>query len=1013
MGEQHSVPTRGTTRRELLAAAALFVLSLAYFGILAPYGLELADEGHLLHQIYRTAIGQLPYVDFHTGYSPGVYYLNAWLLNGFQSNLVVVRLTLAGVNTLCVLCMWWLASRMGASPLAAWLTGLAYIAIIPFFDGSFAPFNIPYPAWYVTLFWLLAVIAVVRWWQRGNVAWWFVAGLLAGLVFSFKQNSGLLALANCLIAAALLQRPPPASGVLGRSERLLRWLVPAILTLGFFKLFGAFATGSPAVFLVAPLATVLIVFFWHGEWSPAHDVRRGTLFASLVLLGAGFALTTLPWLIYFWGKLGTAALLRAVFYIGTPYEQYYLIPYPALGRWGKMAALAAIAVAALPMLCRFLRLRLRVALAIAAGVGLAAGIAMIVAPPQMAEGFQASVVMRMRDVSFAIGGVLLWGGVLAFFLRARRAHRPSATGVHLILVVSAVLMHMQIYPRSDYMHLVYAAPGALIIGAWLLDRWAMGLARALGISPGQRLFATAVFQAPAFLIAAVLLSPALLRIDYLVRAWASGDANALVRLETPRAPLVIEPSGGRLFRSLSQTIAFLDRNTQPRDPIFTFPCLDILTFLADRQEVTRHGYYYPGSPGHAVEAEVVDALEAAKPPYAVTLHDHALFFVSSPIYYFNLRDYVTEEYALDRRFGMFDVLTRRSAPPPPKSDPAIEAAPLREVMQTWIAELRHDRGHAAKRVAEQLEQTPPASPEDLGRMILSMTPRQQRVLADLIQKSRSGAGGAALAVALGAPDLPDAEFNLFVRIISAVADLRAVPPLLAALETVPKERVAWVSGNLFTIASRVWIENYFYAAKRGNGPAGLPPGVTTGQLINWLQNPWVNPGLRSFALRMAGRDRNPAIVPFLVRVATDPSEMIELRIDASHSLVQLGYGAYALETLALMFPADEYVSGALLAGLHTQEPARVRAIIAAYMVSPSADARRRAFWVAGALRDPELIPLLQQGLSDTVPEVRMAAAWALSRIGGEPARAALAQAPADAHDEVEAFFERAQRRVKE
>src|SRR5262245_52130674 len=128
------------------------ILSLAYFGMLAPYGLELADEGHLVHQIYRTYLGQIPYIDFHTGYTPGVYYLNAALFALFGPNLLVVRLCLAVINGLSIGCLYWVGRRLGASRIAAATAGLLYVAFIPFFDGRFAPSNIPYPAWYVTFF---------------------------------------------------------------------------------------------------------------------------------------------------------------------------------------------------------------------------------------------------------------------------------------------------------------------------------------------------------------------------------------------------------------------------------------------------------------------------------------------------------------------------------------------------------------------------------------------------------------------------------------------------------------------------------------------------------------------------------------------------------------------------------------------------------------------------------------------------------------------------------------------
>jgi len=1001
--------------RDRWLGAALFLAALAYFGLLAPYGVELADEGHLLHQIYRTYLGQTPYVDFHTGYSPGAYYLNAWLLQAFDANLLAVRAALALVNAVCVLAVWWFTRRLGAASLAALLAGVAYLTLIPFFDGQFAPFNIPYPAWYVTLFWLAAVYALVRWWERERWWWMVLAGIAAGLVFSFKQNGGLLALATCLIATVLLQHPGPAATGAQRALRRLevfeRWSIPAVLSAGFFLLFGGFAPGSQAMPLVTPLLALLTGVVVLGHSSPARDVPPGRLTLDLALLSLGFLSVTVPWLLYFWERMGTTALLRDIFYIGTAYEQHYLIPYPSFGRWGVALAASAAAMMALPPLARRAGLGLRPLITAVALAGIGGAALLLLRPPPMVEGLQASVVMRARDLSFAIVLILLWAGGAAYF--SRLARRSPRAGIHLILALSAILMHMQIYPRSDFMHLVYAAPGTLILGAWLLDGWANRLATAVGVAPRHLPLANALTQAPAWILIAVFLAPALGRIDYLLRAWTSGDPAALVRLDSRTAPLVIEPAAGRMFESLSGTVRFLRGHTQADDHIFTFPCLDLLTFLAERQDATRHGYYYPGSPGHAVEAEVVDALQDTPPRYAVTLHDHALFFVGAPVYYFNLRRHVTAEYEFATRFGQIDVLAPRGsaaladAPAPANGD-----GELAQVVELWRAELRHDRGGSAAALAAALAAAPPRSPAELAALLAASPEPQQRLLAELIKKSRSAAGAAALAIALADPGLPERQFQLFSRIVSSIADLRAASPLLLALDQATPARRPWIAGNLFTITSKSWIEDYFYAPDGERLPAGLAAQLPPGRLIQWLQDPWENPAIRSFALRMAGRLRDPLLVPFLLRLAGDAGEMPELRMDATHSLVEMGYDAWAVPVLAAMMPGDAMVTGALVREIHESDPDAARDLIEAGIASPNATVRAHAYWIAAGVRDPRLAPLLERGLADPSLEIRMAAAWGLGRLGGSAAIAALDGTGPDEHPEVLAFIERARRRAR-
>ncbi|HVM97035.1 MAG TPA: hypothetical protein VMT89_11630, partial [Candidatus Acidoferrales bacterium] len=111
---------------DLLAAALVLVATFSYFAALAPYGLNVDDEGTLLYQIYRTYVGQILYVDFHAGYTPGVFFTNAAIFSLAGVNVVAVRLGLALVNALSVLCLYLLAQRLGARRLAAGAAAIAF-----------------------------------------------------------------------------------------------------------------------------------------------------------------------------------------------------------------------------------------------------------------------------------------------------------------------------------------------------------------------------------------------------------------------------------------------------------------------------------------------------------------------------------------------------------------------------------------------------------------------------------------------------------------------------------------------------------------------------------------------------------------------------------------------------------------------------------------------------------------------------------------------------------------------
>ncbi|MBI1816126.1 MAG: HEAT repeat domain-containing protein [Deltaproteobacteria bacterium] len=1014
--------------------ALMLLLPAAYFISLAWYGLNVDDEGTLLYQIYRTYLGQILYDDFHAGYTPGIFYWNAAVFWLFGVNVVAIRLCLAVINGLSVFCMYWLGRRLGASRLAAAIAGLAYIALIPYYDGQFAAFNIPYPIWYVTLFWLLSVIAAVRWWERNHAWHWLVAGVCAGVVFTFKPNSGLLNLSFLLLVLTRLQAPSapatPARGLrwlLIGSERLLRWLIPLVLLIGLTQLFLKGAGGGwreVRIFALPLLIVAAYKMLVPAARAVARPVKPLALWRDLIVLGLGFGAVITPWVAYFWNHLSTWPFLRAVLFIGTNFDRFYFMPYPWYSTWDWAAALGLAALYLIGRCVRrgWLPLRLVVIVGVLAGAVVSASL--LRHPPPMIEGFQPSLVMRVRNLAFSWVLLTGWVAIVAFIVRTRRSGANGSlagaaparvsrfSGTLFILVVSGVLMHMQLYPRTDFMHLVPASPGILILGAWLLHALVRLWQTGARTPRGRAITAAAVF-APVYIAAGILLAPALMRIEYLARAWWTHDATALVRLDSPRAPLVIEPAAGEQMQELGATAQYLRENARPQDHVFTFPAIDLVSFLADRQNPTRHGYFYPGWPGRDVEAEVIDALRERPPRFIVTLHAHELFFMSAPVYYFNLRRYVTDRYRLARRIGMFDILGPNDITPRIANADISHERQLTETVPLWRAELAYDGSAAAARLDAALAGLPSSDIGPLADAVAALDPATQALVVKLIRKSRSAAGAAALATTLeGAALDPDVR-ELFTRAISETGDVRAIAPLLRAYKSAPDfGTLGQLVGNLFTIVSRAWVEDYWYAPSDREEFAEIGRMLDVAQLINWMDNPWELPALRAFGIRMAGRLGNRTVVPFLLRVLGDDNESPFLRSDAAHSLFELGVGAQALPAITALLSRDSLVPAVLTMNLYAQAPQRGRTAVLDLMRVTDDDTRAVAYWMAAGITDPKLLEALQAGLTDRTSEVRIAAAWGLGRLRAEQSVPALTSLAHDGNDRVAGYAVRAIAAIK-
>ena len=395
-------------------AAGAFVVFVAvgvYLLLFRSYGFDPIDEGTLLAQIDRVRRGEVPYRDFHTGYTPGLFYLNAWLFEIFGVQVQVVRSALAVLHAAEMSALYWLARRLTNAGAAGGLVALCVVAFRPIATGAFALFNVPYAGWYAQA--LAAVALVLTLTAASRDRGWIVAGTVWGLVFCFKQNTGLFGLGAAACFVALDDRPERrativwgialASALLAGGAVVLR---AAGTTPG-----GATAVGSALV----PLAVAIV------------RARPGRAFARRVAgLLAGFGLVATPVLLGAILLAGFTPVSRSIFHVGSGAAAVYAQAYPSLAELADT---------------------------LGAGLGsLRAG----------RQAFEA-----LWFVIFPVG-VTLAACTLAW--------RPNSASPAWRLAVSAgVLFQLQLLPRSDFWHLAHVAGPLLLVTVGLamqVGRWA-------------------------------------------------------------------------------------------------------------------------------------------------------------------------------------------------------------------------------------------------------------------------------------------------------------------------------------------------------------------------------------------------------------------------------------------------------------------------------------------------------------------------------------------------------------
>src|SRR6202158_229190 len=154
------------SRSERYIERAIFLLSFLYLCILRRYSWIDPDEGIILQGAQRILDGQVLYRDFFSFFTPGSYYLFAFIFRVFGNSYLVAHTALAVIGALLSPVTYLLARRVCSRQTSLLVTGLMMVTAVPW---RFVIIH----NWDSTLYACLALYCAVRMLESPAVNWAF------------------------------------------------------------------------------------------------------------------------------------------------------------------------------------------------------------------------------------------------------------------------------------------------------------------------------------------------------------------------------------------------------------------------------------------------------------------------------------------------------------------------------------------------------------------------------------------------------------------------------------------------------------------------------------------------------------------------------------------------------------------------------------------------------------------------------------------------------------------------
>ncbi|MFN8636079.1 MAG: glycosyltransferase family 39 protein [Chloroflexota bacterium] len=606
-------------RSEAVAVLAAAVVVFAVYVWASRYWVDLIDEGYFIYLGSRVQAGDLPYRDFDSYYTPGIFYLYAWTFQLFGLSVMPIRVLMVGVRVLWALLLYRLTRRA-----APWPFALLPFLVIAAVD-ALPVFPEPHPSWPSILAVLAMTEVVACHLTSGKRRWIVLAGALAGLSFAFKQNIG--AFAALALGGYLLLRERRQAGRLLRAAQAtyavgLAGAVTVLLWPGL----------SPqlAATLCLPLLVtlgLLVGSSWTRSRLDGWTTGLGAVLLDALAAGIPFLAVTLAWVVPLTLALGVRGVPWALF-AGQVNQGALILPLDPPSPGTRPILLAGLW---LPLVVAVLfgRRDLPWKWLLGSALVVSVGIALLPVGYVVDEGLveDPGLYPLLNVLNDELGALFIylpaigaWAGLTMLAATVARRVQMQPLGWYLL---AGTLTALGLYPRVDTIHAMFSGPLMLVVGAWGLA-WVYRVLTGPLTGRASRIGKPLVYLS-LLVIPLASVSP---HVYWRYVTIDSPDPRApeavpYVDLGLPRAPVRVPPN---IAVNVRGAVEYVQAGTPPGQPFFAYPVDPLFNFLADRPNPTRFNHFIAGALTPSDLQEVIRDLERAKPRYVLWDHGGATYF---------------------------------------------------------------------------------------------------------------------------------------------------------------------------------------------------------------------------------------------------------------------------------------------------------------------------------------------------------------------------------------------------